>query len=408
MKILAKFRTTIPMAVLVLSVVAPSASHAAFPGTNGKIAFVGTPAGYQQIFVMNADGSGLAALTDNEFGDFDPAWSPDGTKIAFTSNREAKNDIWVMNADGTSQTKLFDDPCGQGQQPAWSPDGTKIVFQSCINQIRIVNADGTGLSSILQEGEFPAWSPDGTKIAFTIVGGSGLFVMDPDGGNLTRLVTGDVRGSNWSPDGTKIVFSCPDDAGNTQICVINADGTGLTHVTNAPGVNHDDPVWSPDGTKIVFVSDRDHFFQDIFVMNGDGTGLTNLTNSSQGAQTPDWQPRPAHFIEVDIDIKPGSFPNSVNPRSKGVIPVAIMTTDSFDATGVDLNTVLFGKTGNEAAPVQFAFEDVDLDGDIDMILHFNTQATGIQCGDTSASLTGKTFSGQAIEGADSVNTVGCK
>jgi hypothetical protein len=53
-------------------------------------------------------------------------------------------------------------------------------------------------------------------------------------------------------------------------------------------------------------------------------------------------------------------------------------------------------------------EDVDGEGDIDMILHFNTQATGIQCGDTSASLTGETFDGQAIEGSDSVNAVGCK
>jgi hypothetical protein len=111
---------------------------------------------------------------------------------------------------------------------------------------------------------------------------------------------------------------------------------------------------------------------------------------------------------VSIDIKPGSFPNSINPRSRGVIPVAILTTATFDATTVDPTTVFFGKTGTEAAPVHFAFEDVDQDGDTDMILHFNTQDTGIQCGDTSASLTGETFSGQALEGSDSIKTVGCK
>lgn len=112
--------------------------------------------------------------------------------------------------------------------------------------------------------------------------------------------------------------------------------------------------------------------------------------------------------EVSIDIKPGSFPNSINPRSKGKIPVAILTTDTFDATTVDETTVLFGPTGSEAAPVQVALEDVDGDLDTDMILHFNTQETGIVCGDTSASLTGQTFSGQAIEGSDSISTVGCK
>ena len=88
--------------------------------------------------------------------------------------------------------------------------------------------------------------------------------------------------------------------------------------------------------------------------------------------------------------------------------MAILTTDSFDATTVDPTTVRFGATGTEAAPVQAALEDVDLDGDTDMILHFNTQDTGIQCGDTSASLTGETFSGQAIEGSDSIRTAGCK
>jgi len=113
-------------------------------------------------------------------------------------------------------------------------------------------------------------------------------------------------------------------------------------------------------------------------------------------------------VTVAVDIEPGSFPNSINPRSNGVIPVAILTTDTFDATTVDPTTVLFGPTGTEAAAVRSALEDVDGDGDIDMILHFNTQVTGIQCGDTSASLTGKTFNGQVIDGSDSINTVGCE
>src|SRR5882724_3706498 len=108
---------------------------------------------------------------------------------------------------------------------------------------------------------------------------------------------------------------------------------------------------------------------------------------------------------IAIDIEPGTFPNSINPRGKGVIPVAILTTDTFDATAVDPTTVRFGPNGTEAAPVQSALEDVDGDGDTDMILHFKTQDTGIVCGDTSASLTGETFGGQAIEGSDSIKTV---
>ena len=91
-----------------------------------------------------------------------------------------------------------------------------------------------------------------------------------------------------------------------------------------------------------------------------------------------------------------------------MIPVAILTTDAFDAASVDSTTVRFGTTGNEAAPVRAALEDVDGDGDTDMILHFRTQDTGILCGDASAFLTGATFGGQAIQGTDSIKTVGCK
>jgi hypothetical protein len=113
-------------------------------------------------------------------------------------------------------------------------------------------------------------------------------------------------------------------------------------------------------------------------------------------------------LSVSIDIKPGSFRNSINPQSLGLIPVAILTTNSFDATTVDPMTVLFGASGTEAAPVHSALEDLDGDGDTDIILHFKTPDTGIECGDASASLTGETFSGQMIQGSDSIKTAGCK
>jgi hypothetical protein len=106
---------------------------------------------------------------------------------------------------------------------------------------------------------------------------------------------------------------------------------------------------------------------------------------------------------MKIDIKPGSNPNSINPSSKGVIPVAILTTPQFDASLVDVETVRFGPA--EATPVQWDFEDVDGDGDDDMILHFRTQDTGISAGDTEAWLVGKTVDGWPIRASDSVRTV---
>jgi hypothetical protein len=113
-------------------------------------------------------------------------------------------------------------------------------------------------------------------------------------------------------------------------------------------------------------------------------------------------------LTVAIDIKPNNFPNSINPGNQGVIPVAILTDGVFDAATVDPTTIRFGVNGNETAPAHYALEDVDGDGQLDMILHFKTQATGLVCGTTSAVLTASTFGGQAIRGTDSVNTVGCK
>lgn len=107
---------------------------------------------------------------------------------------------------------------------------------------------------------------------------------------------------------------------------------------------------------------------------------------------------------MEIDIKPGSDPNSINLKSKGVVPVAVLTTDDFDATTVDPGTVRFGP--GEAEAVHWALEDVDEDGDnIDMILHFKTQETGIKAGDTEATLIGETYDETSIEGTGTVNIV---
>jgi hypothetical protein len=110
-------------------------------------------------------------------------------------------------------------------------------------------------------------------------------------------------------------------------------------------------------------------------------------------------------LEVTIDIKPGGGPNSINLGSKGVVPVAILSTPDFDATtAVDPQTVLFADT----APVKWAQEDVDGDGYNDLILHFDTQNLNLTGSSTEATLTGQTTDGFLITGTDLVRIVPIK
>lgn len=113
-------------------------------------------------------------------------------------------------------------------------------------------------------------------------------------------------------------------------------------------------------------------------------------------------------VQVSVDIKPDSDPNSVNIKSKGVIPVAILTTNGFDASQTDPLSIEFGPSGATEAHGRGHNEDVDGDGDTDLVLHFKTQQTGIACGDTEAALTGVTVGGQSIAGSDTIETVNCR
>jgi len=111
------------------------------------------------------------------------------------------------------------------------------------------------------------------------------------------------------------------------------------------------------------------------------------------------------ITNVNIDIIPSSKKNPVNPRSKGELMVAILTTEDFDASTVNASTVRFGPSAAE--PARYRLDDVDSDSDWDLILNFNIQEAGIACGDTEATLTGQKFDGMQITGTDAIETVGC-
>jgi hypothetical protein len=138
-----------------------------------------------------------------------------------------------------------------------------------------------------------------------------------------------------------------------------------------------------------------------------GTGLENiLAKDANGNPLAGFLNRSTVFINyvypilVEIDIKPGSDPNSINLRSKGVVPVSVLTTDDFDATKIDPSTVFFA----DAPSVRWTMCDIDQDGDQDMLFHFTTQELNLNEDSAEATLTGY-MEGKLFEGTDSVRIV---
>jgi len=113
-------------------------------------------------------------------------------------------------------------------------------------------------------------------------------------------------------------------------------------------------------------------------------------------------------IQVAIDIKPGSYPNSINLGSRGNVPVAIFSTACFDATNLDPTSITLAaatlKIKGKGTPMA-SFKDINGDGIIDLVVHVDTDALELSALDTEAVLEGTTYYGISVRGVDSVRIV---
>ena len=311
-------RGLLAMALVVL--LAPAAAHAAFPGQNGKIAF----ARGGDIWTMNPDGTAQVNLTNTAVAENNPAWSPDGAKLAFDRivgpafNRQ----VFVMNADGTGVTPIPNTT--GGEDPAWSPDGTQLAYVNVTaGSILRINLDGSG-STFVFSGDAPAdpeWSPDGSRIAVTDDGPppdciEDIYITDAaDGSNTFNLTCGLDDGefntyANWSPDAQRVAYGHDNTCTPGPTCfppgitTVKLDGTGRQFVHSG-----ETPAWSPDGTRFVYATAVASGSGRIWTVNADGTGAVDVTDGAW----PDWQPIPINSY----------------PRPKGATPTRVALTTAY-------------------------------------------------------------------------------
>lgn len=240
-----------------------------------------------------------------KYHDMFGSWSPDGRKIALTSDRSGDPEIYVANADGSGLQRLTN-VRGRDAHPSWSRDGKTIFFQSprAVGHVQIyrMNANGLGQRRMAATAGFcgvPTASPDGRRIAFQCSKSLKDFgsARAPwrihllvSGSGVPRAVTkgpGNDQVPSWLPNGRRLMFHS-DRSGINQLYETDLAADTTRQLTFGPA-SHSSGAYSPDGKRIALMRAEPGKRADVYVL-GPGKKRVRITDSGPEFGTPAWSP----------------------------------------------------------------------------------------------------------------------
>ena len=274
-----------------------------------------SPDGYD-VALISIDGGAPQRLTENQFLDHFPAWSPDGTRIAFIASIARGNNsltgkaLFTMAADGSDIQELGTTHfrAVAAAPLVWSPDGARLAFLmneggyrqggSLKKNLYTVRPNGRELIRIAENvGSVASWSPDGQRLAVAKYVGDdvALFTLAADGSDqqsVAAITNRDafdqrhgryqflIRTVSWSPDGPQILYSC-----DFGVCVVNLESGGVLGLLKELPAWDTEPyiaAWSPDGSRIAIYTPGIPNYPELalptrlYTVNGDGTDRRDL------------------------------------------------------------------------------------------------------------------------------------
>ena len=275
------------------------------PAPEEALVFTGVNAGSRDLFRQRLGGAPVP-LTEDRFGEGEPALSPDGSRIAFVSDRGGSLDIWVMDVDGTEARRLTDH-AAMDVSPSWDPEGRRIAFVSeregDRSNVYVLDVASGALRQVTFQDKgiiFPSWSPDGEWIAYSVAGvipaGSEVIPLRLElipavGGEAVVLLEGSgwYWGAAWSPDSQSIAYAWSP-WGFTPISaawleIIDVNGENPRRLRRGGWADHS-PSWAPDGLRIAFTSTERGFAQ-IYIWDL-VTNEIHLVLGGVPASDPEW------------------------------------------------------------------------------------------------------------------------